>query len=66
MEKLYLCNPRKNTECKKTGCYFYKTNYRDLYNDCYTTKHKEYELKINEIVKEPIYREDRYGNCEKV
>lgn len=32
--KLYLCNPRKNTECKKTACQ----------SDCFMTTKKECSL----------------------
>lgn len=49
--RLYLCNPYKNTKCKKTSCYLYKDARRDLYSDCYMTKHKEFELKPEDILK---------------
>jgi len=32
MEKLYLCDPKKNTECKKTCCY--ELNMNPQYGEC--------------------------------
>ena len=39
--KLYLCDPEKNKECKKTTCY--KEN---PYGTCMLTTHKKYRVTL--------------------
>ena len=41
-ETLYICDPRKNKECKKSFCLFNGTG------QCYLTTHKEYERTAEE------------------
>ena len=49
-EKLYLCNPIKNKNCTaRDHCYLRKAQHRNLLDDCFMTKHKEYELTLKDI-----------------
>jgi hypothetical protein len=36
-DKLYLCDPKKNVECIKTGCHIHG-------GECHYTSHEEYSL----------------------
>lgn len=41
-ELLYLCDPEKNTECSKTGCYHNPNAECEKKDGCKATSNKEY------------------------
>lgn len=41
-DKLYFCDPNKNTKCKKTNCAYLFDN-----GECLMTTHKEYAKDID-------------------
>ena len=42
-KKVYVCDPRKNPTCKKTGCWLYSDG------DCYLTTDPEKALSFNGV-----------------